>query len=174
MNTSYDYLLTVYSKGENYAANIVRDNTRVLNGKPSLFWFGDADNDVDGTPYWDQDKTGARDTRLHFDGKPINGDIIPGIVVPPEVIACVPDIVMGCIGTIEYKGTVVACVVFDSGPHSKIGELSPAALRAIGAPALHNGNGGIDEQSVLYRIWPGVAATLKIGEETYSFALQKS
>ena len=172
--TSLQLVLTIYSKGENYAANIVKDSDRALNGKPSYFWFGDMDNDVDGTPHWEKDKSGAADTRLHYKGKPINGDIIPGVVVPPEIINITPDIVMGCIGTIEYKGIIQPVVVFDSGPHNKIGEGSPAALKSIGAPALDNGNGGIDEQAVLYRIWPGVPAVLQIDGIKYQFELSPS
>jgi len=172
--TSLQFIRTIYSNGENYAANIIKDNVSILNGKPSYFWFGDMDNDVDGTPHWQKDTSGAWDTRLHYLGKPINGDIVPGIVVPPEIINITGEIVMGCIGTIEYKNIVQAVVVFDSGPHNKIGEGSPAALRSIGAPALENGNGGIDEQFVLYRIWPGVPAALDIAGLKYQFELSPS
>jgi hypothetical protein len=171
-------LLTTHRSVENaqytYYANIIQDNTRMLNGKPSLFWFGDADNDVDGAPYWHDDPYGQSGTRWHYQGKPINGDIIPFIVVPPQVIKITPEIVGGCIGTAEYKDLIVPCVVGDSGPTSKIGELSPAALRGLGLPAPHNGNGGLDSQEILYRIWPGVPAKLTIAGVDYQFELQRS
>lgn len=163
---------TIYSKGENYAANIIYDDDRTLNGKPSYFFFGDMDNDVDGTPHWRKDPCGAPGTTLSYQGKPVNGDIIPGIVVPPELINMTGEIVMGCIATVEYHGLVLPAVVFDSGPHNKLGEGTPALLKALGAPALDNGNGGIDEQLVLYRIWPGVPARLEIKGEIYQFDLQ--
>ena len=156
-----------------YYANIIRDDDRNLNGKPSYFWFGDCDNDVDGSPYWEKDKSGMAETHWKYEGKSINGDDIPFIVVPPQIIKMTPEIVGGCVGTMEYKDKTVACVVGDSGPSSKIGEASPAALRALGLPALENGNGGIDTQEVLFRIWPGVTARLvDAGGEIYQFELQ--
>lgn len=145
-----------------YAANVIQDDQRILNGKPSYFWFGDADNDVDGSPYWKQDPSGQAGTRWLYEGKAIDGDIVPFIVVPPQIIKMTPEIVGGCVATVEYEGNVVACVVGDSGPSNKIGEMSPAALRALGLPAHMNGNGGLDTQEILYRIWPGVAARLEV------------
>ncbi len=153
-----------------YYANVIEDDNRILNGKPCLYWFGDCDNDVDGSPYWHEDEWGRPDTSLQLNGKPVNGDKFPFIVVPPHVINCTPEIVLGCVGTMEYKGKDVACVVADSGPRSKIGEASPAALRALGLPAPHNGNGGLDTQEILYRIWPGVAAKI----DGVQFTLQRS
>lgn len=155
-----------------YYANIIRDNDRTLNGKPSYFWFGDADNDVDGSPYWNKDPSGQSGTRWKYNGKPINGDIVPFIVVPPQIIKMTPEILGGCIGTAEYKDKIVPCVVGDSGPLSKIGEMSPAGLRGLGLPALENGNGGLDTQGILFRIWPGCAARLEIGSQIYQFELQ--
>lgn len=174
-----ELLFTFYSHesrdGKNdYAANILRDNDRMLNGKPCLAWFGDMDNDVDGTPYYDNDPSGQPGTRWLYQGKPINGDIIPFIVVPPQIIKVTPEIVGGCIGTTSYKGIEVPVVVGDSGPSNKIGEGSPATLRAMGLPALRDGNGGLDTQEILYRIWPGVPARLVINGVTYQFELQKA
>ena len=169
-------LMFTFRSAENastvYYANVIRDDDRNLNGKPSYFWFGDADNDVDGAPYWHKDPSGQAGTRWTYNGKPINGDIIPFIVVPPQIIKMTPEILGGCIGTAEYNGIVVPGVVGDSGPTSKIGEGSPALLRGLGLPALENGNGGLDTQEILYRIWPGVAARLEIGGEVYQFELQ--
>jgi hypothetical protein len=157
-----------------YYANIIRDESISIDGKPSYFWFGDADNDVDGSPYWHKDPDGQAGTRWTYQGKPINGDVIPFMVVPPQIIAMSPEIVGGCVGYMEWNGKRVACVVGDSGPRSKIGEASPAALRALGLPALENGNGGLDTQEVLYRIWPGVPASLSVNGQTYQFELQHS
>lgn len=157
-----------------YYANIIRDETQTLSGKPSYFWFGDADNDVDGAPYWHEDKSGQAGTRWTYKGKPINGDLVPFIVVPPQIIKMTPEIVGGCMGLAEYKDKVVPCVVGDSGPSFKIGELSPAALRPLGLPAPHDGNGGLDTQEILYRIWPGVPARLELKEGIYQFELQPS
>jgi hypothetical protein len=157
-----------------YWANVIKDYDRVLNGKPSYFWFGDADNDVDGSPYWQHDPYGQAGTSLIHNGRPVNGDRVPFIVVPPQVLNMTPEIVLGCMGTMEYQDKVVSCVVADTGPKSKIGEASPAALRALGIPALQNGNGGLDTQEILYRIWPGVPAEILVDVTTQRFVLQKS
>ena len=172
-------LMFTFKSAENvgyvYYANVIRDDDRILSGKPCYYWFGDADVDVDGSPYWSNDPSGQAGTTLVHNGKPVNGDIIPFVVVPPQIVNCTTEIVLGCVATMEYKDKLVGCVVADTGPRSKIGEASPAALRALGLPALHNGNGGLDEQDILYRIWPGVPARLKLADGSIEqFSLQKS
>lgn len=165
---------TVYSRGEQYAANIILDDGELIDEKPSLFWFGDCDEDKDGSPDWSHDPSGQSDTSLHYKGKPLNGNVIPFIVVPPDVINAVPGIVMGCMGLMQWNGRTVECVVGDIGPRSKIGEASSAALAGIGAPITRNGNGGVDQQEVFFRIWPGVPAILIIDGVTYEFDLHPS
>lgn len=167
-------LMFTFKSSENssyiYYANIVQDTENLKDNMPSYFWFGDADNDVDGSPYWNEDPCGQSETSLTHNGKPINGDQVPFIVVPPQVINMIVGVVLGCAGTMEWNGKSIECVVADSGPSSKIGEASPAALRALGLPAPHNGNGGLDTQEILYRIWPGVAAVV----EGITYTLQHS
>lgn len=165
-------LTTIYSKGENYAANVILDPETPLNGKPSIFFFGDCDNDVDGTPHWMKDPTGQNSTSLKYEGKPLNGDIIPFIVIPQEIANLSPEMFLGCAGYMEWNSGRVSVVVGDAGPHNKVGEASPAALKAVGAPTLDNGNGGIDKQEVLFRIWPGVPANLFINNVSYQFVLK--
>jgi len=165
-------LATIYSKGENYAANIILDEGQVLQNKPCLFFFGDCDEDKDGSPDWHNDPTGASGTSLHYNGKPLNGNIIPFIVIPPEIAKLTPDRFLGCYGTLEWHAKIAPVVVGDAGPHDKVGEASSAALAAVGAPTSKNGNGGIDEQEVLFRIWPGVPAVLDIDGTTYNFELR--
>lgn len=177
MTTSLELMFTFYSQ-ENakytYYANVIRDFDKNINGKPSFFWFGDADEDKDGSPDWEHDKSGQSGTRWLYQGKAINGNIIPFIVVPPQIIRVTPEIVGGCFATAEYNGKIVPCVVGDSGPSSKLGEMSSAALSGLGLPATKNGNGGLDTQEILYRIWPGVEARLEINNEIYQFELQHS
>lgn len=157
-----------------YYANVVLNDDILIEGKPCIEWWGDADNDVDGSPYWNKDPYGQPGTRWLYAGKPINGDKVPFIVVPPQIIQATPEIVGGCAGNMIYGNKVVRCVVGDSGPKTKIGEASPAALRALGLPAFENGNGGLDTQDILYRIWPGIAARLEIDGKIYEFGLQPS
>jgi Fungal chitosanase of glycosyl hydrolase group 75 len=165
-------LTTIYSKGENYAANIILDEDRPLNGKPCIFFFGDCDEDKDGSPDWHNDPTGDSNTSLHYNGTPLNGNVIPFIVIPPEIANLSAEKFLGCVGMIEWHGKAQAVVVGDAGPHNKVGEASSAALAFIGAPTTHNGNGGIDAQEVLFRIWPGVPARLEIGGVVYQFDLK--
>lgn len=165
---------SVESLNYTYWANVIKDEGTPLNGFPSYFWFGDMDNDVDGSPYWAKDPYGQPETTLRYKGKSLNGDKIPFIVVPPQIIQAVPPIVMGCAGYVEYNKKRVSVVVGDSGPRIKIGEGSPRTLRELGLPAPENGNGGLDYQEILYRIWPGVPAHLSLDGEDYLFQLQPS
>jgi hypothetical protein len=165
-------LTTIYSKRENYAANIILDEDAQINGKPSILFFGDCDEDKDGSPDWHNDPTGAAGTSLHFEGKPINGNIVPFIVIPPEIANLTDDKFLGCFGTFEWRGKVTPVVVGDAGPHNKVGEGSSATLAAVGAPTSKNGNGGIDLQECLFRIWPGVPARLEIDGKVYQFELR--
>jgi hypothetical protein len=147
-------LITIRSKGEGYTADVIEDNDG------SLFYVADADIDVDGSPNWRRDPYGQADTSLHYHGKPINSDEVPGIVVPPEIINAVGPIVLGCQASIEYRGKKIAAVVFDTGPHNKLGEISAAAAEGLGINPDPN-HGGVDGQEVTYRLWPGKPATVE-------------
>jgi len=150
---------TITSKGENYTANVFRDDGDLQNGKPAFWFFGDADVDVDGSPNWRRDPYGQADTSLHFNGHPVNSDAVPGIVLPPDIIKLTPDIVLGCFASVEYNGKHEPAVVFDVGPTSKLGELSGCLARRLGINDNPN-TGGVDTQSVHYRFWPGVPANI--------------
>lgn len=115
--------------------------------------------DNDGSDNRQHDPDWQRDTSLHFHGKPIDSESVPGIVVPPLIINSVPGIVLGCQAWVEYRGVKVAAVVFDIGPRKKIGEGSPELARRLGVDpsALH---GGVDEHEVRYRIEPGQPAVV--------------
>lgn len=150
---------TITSKGENYTANVFRDDKDLINGKPAYWYFGDADVDVDGSPNYKRDPYGQADTSLHYNGSPINSDEVPGIVLPPELIKLTPDIVLGCFASVEYNGKHEPAVVFDVGPHNKLGELSACLAQRLGINPDPN-TGGIDNQAVHYRFWPGIAADI--------------
>jgi hypothetical protein len=146
-------LLTISSKGEHYTADVIEDEDK------SIFFVGDFDVDVDGSPNWRRDPCGQADTTLHHDGKPINSDIVRGIVLPPECIKAVGPMVLGCKAQASYRGRVANAVVFDVGPHFKLGEGSAALARALHINEDPN-KGGVDEQEVTFRFWPGVPAVL--------------
>jgi hypothetical protein len=145
-------LLTITSKGEGYTATVYDL------GDGSYSFTGDMDNDVDGSDFWRQDPCGQSETTLQFSGKSINSGVVPGIVLPPPIIKAVVPRVLGCRATATWNGKTVDGVVFDVGPTKKLGEGSYAMLKALGAPAFTNGNGGIDEPTVEYRFWPGEPA----------------
>lgn len=97
----------------------------------------------------------ASDPRRYLDA-----ETIPYIVVPPQVRKGVRGVVLGCKGEIinTRTGRSVVAVVGDIGPKSKIGEASIAAARVLGI-AHSPRTGGTAEKFLLYRIWPGVAAS---------------
>lgn len=161
-------LLTIASKGERYTANVFQDDYDTLNLKPAVWFFGDADIDWDGSPRWRRDPWGQAETTLRHNDQPIDSDSVPGIVLPPEVIMAVPGIVLGCAAVATYKGKDEAGVVFDVGPHYKLGELSACLARRLNINDDPN-TGGVDAQAVQYRFWPGVPAVI----EGVEYALQR-
>lgn len=147
------------SKGEGYGANIILDDFPLDdNHKNSIFFVGDMDSDWDGSPMWHSDPDGQSDTSLHLNGKPIDASKVPFIVLPPEVIKAVTPMVLGCKCSATWRGVTVFGVVADIGPHYKLGEGSMEMLHRLGANS--RWNGGIDEQEVTYRVWPGEPAVV--------------
>lgn len=146
-------LFSIASQRENFTANVIKDDK-------SIFFFADMDIDIDGSPDWESDPWGNPDTTLHYNGKPINTQIVRGIVLPPRCITAVKPEVIGCQAFVSWNGAApFDAVVFDVGPTRKLGEGTGALARAIGAnpDPVH---GGIDDQSVLYRYFPGVPAKI--------------
>jgi len=146
-------LFSITSKGEGYTADIFDC------GDGGYIFTGDMDVDVDGSPNWRIDPCGQPDTTLHKDGEPINSDAVPGIVLPPECIKFVSDIVLGCKALVTYRGRSSDAVVFDVGPHNKLGEGSAALARRLGINPDPN-RGGVDSPEVTYRWWPGIPAVV--------------
>lgn len=124
-------------------------------------WIAKAAIDCDGSDNRHNDPCWQADTSLHHDGKPIDAEAVPGIVVPPLVIQSVKGIVLGCQAWVRNlrTGQETAAVVFDIGPRRKIGEMSCECARRIGLDGNPN-HGGTDERIVEYRIQPGKAAVV--------------
>lgn len=116
------------------------------------------DADGDGGNVWN-DPDFQADTTLHHDGRPINSNKVPGIVLPPKVILAVPGIVLGCkcraLNTINNKEAFG--VVYDVGPHEKIGEASVEMARRLGVPESPV-TGGEERHIIFYEFFPGVPA----------------
>lgn len=144
-------LLTITSKREGYTADFIDREDG------SFSFLADFDVDIDGSPDWKKDPYGQPDTTLHYNGKPINSSIVPGIVLPPECIKAVKGVVLGCKAEVTYKNRTREAVVFDVGPHNKLGEGSPCLAERLGINPDPN-KGGVDDQSVLFRFWPGQPA----------------
>jgi hypothetical protein len=129
-------------------------------GYETAWFYGDMDIDCDGSggnP--DNDPYFQSDTTLHYKGQPLNAQTVPFIVVPPIVIKATRGVVLGALAEVTYKGKTVHAVVGDLGPTRKVGEGSPALAKLLGINPNAN-HGGVDEQTVLYKIHVGVPAVI--------------
>lgn len=127
-----------------------------------VHFVADADIDCDGGSNPFRDPCWQPDTTLHHGGKAIDAEAVPFIVVPPVIVKKTLGAVMGCRAraTNTLTGACVDCVVADIGPTRKIGELSPAAAKAIGINA-NPVSGGEESRIILYELWPGTPATVR-------------
>lgn len=130
-----------------------------LNDDGRIFFVADADIDSDGGSNPDHDPYWQADTTLHHNGKPIDAETVPGVVVPGWIPRSVGPIVMGCRARITNLRTMQSCdaVVHDLGPKTKDGELTPEAARRVGINP-NSVTGGEERPVVLYECWPGVPA----------------
>jgi hypothetical protein len=115
--------------------------------------------DCDGSDNRHNDPCWQAETSLSHNGKPIDAETVPYIVVPPAIIKGVKPVVLGsmAIVTNTKNGKSTKAVVADVGPRRKIGELSCECARRIGL----NGNpnfGGTDEKIIKYEIFVGTPA----------------
>lgn len=126
-----------------------------------LRWVAGAAIDSDGSDNRHHDPCWQAETSLSHNGKPIDAESVPYIVVPPFVIRAVAGIVLGCRARITRADTGMTCeaVVADVGPRRKLGELSCEAARRIGLDGNPN-HGGTEHKIVRYEIWPGLPAVV--------------
>lgn len=138
---------------ETYHASVYLDD----DGR--IYFTADADIDCDGGKNPHKDPCWQPETTLQLNGKSIDADVVPFIVVPPVIVKSVNPIVLGCQAQVTNgrNGKSVLCVVADLGPKKKLGELSPAAARAIGIDPNPN-TGGEESATVFYELWPGTPA----------------
>ena len=128
-----------------------------------LTWAGGMMIDADGSGgNKHKDKYYQSDTTLHHNGRALNAETLPFIVVPPQVILSVGALVMGCRAVVSFQGIQIEAVVGDCGPPTKIGEASIECARRLGIPSSPI-NGGLeqkDPRDVTYTIYPGVPAVV--------------
>jgi hypothetical protein len=127
-----------------------------------IAWIANMTIDCDGSggnP--DNDPYYQDDTSLHFHGEALNAYEVPFVVVPPKIIGCVVEIVLGSQGVcMNLKtGLSTPTVTGDIGPSTKIGEASCECANRIGLSGNPN-HGGTMDNIIAYMIWPGIAATV--------------
>lgn len=117
--------------------------------------------DSDGGDNREGDPSWQAGTSLKHNGKPIDAESVPYVVVPPAIIHGVKGIVLGCEARVTdtRTGKSTFAVVADIGPRKKLGEVSVACAKAIGIPSSPI-TGGVEIHVILYELWPGKAATL--------------
>lgn len=130
-------------------------------GRGSLLSCGNIDGDGSGDPDGDPDYQARTSYRnIGPDGVPrwLNADLVPYIVLPPQVIMAVPGIVLGCQAFVTNTDNGLQCraIVGDVGPRDKIGEMSIACAKLLGVPWSPT-TGGESRLVIKYSFWPGVA-----------------
>jgi len=117
--------------------------------------------DCDGSDNRHHDPCWQADTSLHLNGRPIDAESVPFIVVPPLIIQSVAGVILGAADRVTNTETGKTCiaVVADIGPGRKLGELSCEAARRVGLSGNPN-NGGTDSKIIRYEIWPGESAVV--------------
>lgn len=132
-------------------------------------WYGIVT--VNGRPYvqgQDDPCPGAyvSPTRYEHDGfdvtdpyRYVDSETVPYVVVNNPIRNGARGIVLGCQAQLTNleNGKIVSAVVADTGPKSKIGEISIAAAKALGLRSDPK-DGGTERKIIKYELWPGVAA----------------
>jgi hypothetical protein len=92
--------------------------------------------------------------------KYLNADVDKYIVVPPQVRAMLPGVVMGCRGRVTNLRTDVVeeGVVGEIGPDDKTGETAYVLAKLINPNIDYNS--GDTDKNYLYELWPDVPATV--------------
>lgn len=120
-------------------------------------FIGDFCIDSDGGPNVDHDPCWQPDTTLHHNGRPINAQTVPYVVIPQGILDKVGPIGLGCQCFATYRNKKVGAVLADLGPFTKQGEGSPELARRLGINP-NSRTGGLEEEVVLYEIFIGVPA----------------
>ncbi|MCP2167357.1 peptidoglycan-binding protein [Goodfellowiella coeruleoviolacea] len=107
-------------------------------------------------PYWQNSTAWAQS-----DGKPLNAEKLPYIVVPGITSTwsyARSGITGGTVAAVVYQGRVAYAVVGDVGPGGAIGEGSYALAKALGINPSPS-SGGVSGKVVDYILFPGVKAS---------------
>ena len=117
------------------------------------------------------DKHWQRQTAYYNNGKYLNADKVPYIVVPPFIIGAILGVVMGSEAEAanEKNGNVSDAIVGEVGPDDKLGEGSIELARRL-AINPHPNHGGTKERIVRYTIFVGEPAVV----DGIKYKLQRS
>lgn len=102
---------------------------------------------------WYRDRSKAMDDPAAY----VDAESVRFIVVPPLIVQRTAGIVRGCRARVTWNGVTFDGFTADKGSTRRIGELSICYARDLGMNESPR-YGGVTKQSVLYELWPGVAA----------------
>jgi hypothetical protein len=107
----------------------------------------------------EEDPCHQDETAYYNNGKFLDPYKVPYIVVPPLIIEGVDPVVLGCHGAIINlkNGLSTPAICGEVGPDDEIGEASVEAAERCGLSGSPI-DGGTDEHTIAYVIWPGLAA----------------
>jgi hypothetical protein len=99
-------------------------------------------------------------TAYYNKGRFLNADKDKYIVIPPQIRATVPDVVMGCQARLTnlLGGVWSAAVCGEIGPDDKTGEAAYCLAKEINPEVTHNS--GDKRRVYLYELWPGIEAVV--------------
>ena len=117
--------------------------------------------DTDGTGLSHGDKWHLKETSLKLDGKSLNADEDPFIVIPGKIVKGVKPVVLGSkVILINTKNNRSAAgVVGDIGPDNRLGEMARCLAIKLGVDPDPN-TGGEDSHVIQYHIFLGVPANV--------------
>ena len=101
-------------------------------------------------------------------GEYLNADVDKYIVVPPQVRAQLPGVVMGCLGRLTNKETGAwhAAITGEIGPDYTTGEAAYCLAKKVNPGVSYNC--GDDKRIYLYELWPGIPAVV----DNFTYELQ--
>lgn len=101
-------------------------------------------------------------------GKYLNADKDRYIVVPPQVRAMLPGVVMGCLGRLTNKetGASYPAITGEIGPDDKTGEAAYCLAKKVNPSITYNS--GDESRIYLYELWPDIPAVV----DNFTYKLQ--
>jgi len=133
----------------------------VLGGDGVIRYMGPARVDSDGGRNVDRDPCWQPDTSYHHQGKPLDAQSVPYVVIPLGILERVGPIGLGCAVTVTHSVSKKTArgICGDLGPRLKKGEISCEMARRLGLNPSST-RGGDDRPLYLYEFHIGVPAVI--------------